>query len=204
MICNQLLGAPIWTGERKERGACRAPICTDGGGDPSWLKPVLRTERYQSSIHSSHRRKMLRNQPFPVFLCCWSNLATGDAFKPPASSYSRFWNYIVLQWITPKKKQIRKYKKTQRSIKPVLEYPSSDVYCHEKVIFLWEHYRLKQFVLWCMGSNRDAANNPETGEQCSTSGHPGQEDNKSSFNPIHKSWHIRLNLTDETARNNIS
>lgn len=39
-------------------------------------------------------------------------------FQASASSYSHFWNYIVLQWVIPKKKQIRKYKRTQRSIKP--------------------------------------------------------------------------------------
>lgn len=48
---------------------------------------------------SAHRRKMLRNQLFPVFLCCWSNLAAGDVFKPSASSQSNFWNSVLLQRI---------------------------------------------------------------------------------------------------------
>lgn len=146
---------------------------------------------------------MLRNQLFPIFLCCWSNLAIGDAFKPSAGSCSHFWNYSS-----------------------TVDYPSQDFPKKETNQKIWKDTKVNKTssgvsIKWCLLSSKGyiSLRALQTEAVCAmmhgkqqgcckqpidwTSGHPGWEDNKSSFNSIQKYLHIRLNLTDETARSSI-
>lgn len=105
-ICNHLSDALFSGGKRRKylqgihlQRAKWSPLSGKTNAE-SWKRSNISSSWSQIP---APREKMLKNKLFPIFQSCWLNMAIGDAFKPPASSYAHFWNHIVLLWIIPAK-----------------------------------------------------------------------------------------------------